>query len=78
MVALGFGDNLKVHRIAGECDELQVEGLELSSGPDNLILQAAELFRERSGCSGFFRFDLLKRIPIGAGLGVEAAMRQRL
>lgn len=69
MVALDFGDRLKVQRIAGECDQLQIEGLELSSGPDNLILLAAKLFRQRSGCSSYFRFDLLKRIPVGAGLG---------
>lgn len=69
MVALDFGDLLKVQRIAGDRDQLNVEGLELSSGPDNLILLAAELFRQRSGCRSYFRFDLLKQIPIGAGLG---------
>lgn len=69
MVAVDFGDRLKIQRIAGDCDQLHVEGLELSSGPDNLILQAADLFRHMTGCRQYFRFDLLKKIPIGAGLG---------
>ena len=69
MVAVDFGDRLKIQRIEGDCDQLHVEGLELSSGPDNLILQAADLFRHTTGCRQCFRFDLLKTIPIGAGLG---------
>lgn len=69
MVAVDFGDRLKIQRIAGDSDQLHVEGLELSSGRDNLILQAADVFRQRTGCSQCFRFDLLKQIPIGAGLG---------
>ena len=69
MVAVDFGDHLKIQRIAGNCDQLDVEGLELSSGPDNLILQAADLFRHTTGCRQYFCFDLLKQIPIGAGLG---------
>jgi 4-diphosphocytidyl-2-C-methyl-D-erythritol kinase len=69
MVALDFGDRLKIQRTAGDCDSLHVEGLQLTHGRDNLILQAADLFRQRTGCGSYFRFDLLKRIPIGAGLG---------
>lgn len=69
MVALDFGDRLKIQRIGGNCDQLHLEGLELSSGRDNLILQAADLFRQRTGCKQCFRFDLHKQIPIGAGLG---------
>ena len=43
MVALDFGDRLKIQRTAGDCDSLHVEGLKLTSGRDNLILQAADL-----------------------------------
>ena len=69
MVALDFGDDLKVQRIAGDCDQLHIEGLALSNSCNNLILRAADLFRQRSGCSSYFRFHLIKRVPIGAGLG---------
>jgi len=37
--------------------------------PDNLVVQAAELLREVSGCQRGAKIKLEKRIPWGAGLG---------
>jgi len=42
---------------------------DLSVGPDNLILRAANLLKTRSGCSKGAAIHLTKRIPWPAGLG---------
>jgi 4-diphosphocytidyl-2-C-methyl-D-erythritol kinase len=39
------------------------------AGSKNIVVKALELFRERSGCVLGARVDLVKRIPMGAGLG---------
>lgn len=39
------------------------------TGPDNLVLRAAELLRETTGCTRGARIELIKRIPMAAGLG---------
>ncbi|HEX5471440.1 MAG TPA: 4-(cytidine 5'-diphospho)-2-C-methyl-D-erythritol kinase, partial [Lacipirellulaceae bacterium] len=41
----------------------------IPAGPDNLIVQALELLRQRSGCSQGAKVQLVKRIPTAAGLG---------
>lgn len=64
---LEFGDTLRVERADGfglGCDDAAVP-----AGEDNLILRAARLFAEATGWSGGARFQLTKRIPLGAGLG---------
>ena len=41
----------------------------VTSGPDNLVVRAAEAFRQRAGIVEGLRISLEKRIPSGAGLG---------
>src|SRR5205807_9808037 len=41
---------------------------DLSTGPDNLIMRAAKLLRERTGCTRGAHIHLVKRIPMAAGL----------
>src|SRR5438477_8366216 len=41
---------------------------DLSTGPDNLVLRAARLLRERTGCTKGAHIQLRKRIPVAAGL----------
>src|ERR1700687_4183253 len=41
---------------------------ELSTGPDNLVLRAARLLQERTGCTKGAHIQLRKRIPLAAGL----------
>jgi 4-diphosphocytidyl-2-C-methyl-D-erythritol kinase len=41
---------------------------DLSTGPDNLVLRAARLLRERTGCTRGAHIHLVKRIPVAAGL----------
>ncbi len=49
--------------IALECDQPELEG------PDNLVLKAAALLREATGCQQGARLRLQKGIPLAAGLG---------
>lgn len=39
------------------------------AGPENLVLRAAALLRETTGCTRGARIELAKRIPMAAGLG---------
>ncbi|HAV12813.1 MAG TPA: 4-(cytidine 5'-diphospho)-2-C-methyl-D-erythritol kinase [Opitutae bacterium] len=69
VVALDFGDQLKVARAHGTADTLSCTDPEVPIGLDNLVLKAARLFREAVGEAVYFEFDLEKSIPMGAGLG---------
>jgi 4-diphosphocytidyl-2-C-methyl-D-erythritol kinase len=65
---VGFGDTLTVEpRESGftlDCDDPKLEVDET-----NLILRAARAFAEETGWKGGAHFSLVKRIPMGAGLG---------
>src|SRR5438309_700993 len=41
---------------------------DLSTGPDNLVLRAARLLQQRTGCTKGAHIRLRKRIPVAAGL----------
>jgi 4-diphosphocytidyl-2-C-methyl-D-erythritol kinase len=43
--------------------------VEIPAGAENLIIQALELLRQRSGCSRGACVELVKRVPLAAGLG---------
>ena len=53
-----------------EADDLKVEmgGLEIPAG-ENLVLRAARLLREHAGLRKGAHIRLIKKIPVGAGLG---------
>lgn len=63
-----FGDTLEIEETAGgfslACDDPALEVDET-----NLVLRAARAFAAASGWTGGARFSLVKRIPLGAGLG---------
>ena len=78
----GFHEIRTVYQTVGLADCLQVsvsprqKGIhlecdhqELSSGRENLVCRAAELWQRRRGYKGGIRLRLEKRIPMGAGLG---------
>ena len=66
MVAVRLYDTL----VLKQADELQLSCSDpgLSSGPDNLVLRAAELLRTQTGCNRGAAIRLIKRIPQAAGL----------
>jgi 4-diphosphocytidyl-2-C-methyl-D-erythritol kinase len=66
-VPLDFGDELTAEPAATfslSCDDPAVP-----SDESNLVLKAARLFAARTGWRGAAKFSLVKRIPMGAGLG---------
>jgi 4-diphosphocytidyl-2-C-methyl-D-erythritol kinase len=68
MVAVNLYDTLEIKEDAALDVRLQCDHPDLSTGPDNLVCRAANLLRERTGCRRGARLQLVKRIPIAAGL----------
>ena len=68
MVAVSLYDTLEMTPAPDDTLELSCDNDELSVGPDNLILRAAELLRRHSGTRRGARIRLSKRIPMAAGL----------
>lgn len=66
---LDFGDELELRQNGRGDDTLVSDGLAVPLDGSNLVLRAAQLFREQCGRSECFDFRLKKRIPVGAGLG---------
>jgi 4-diphosphocytidyl-2-C-methyl-D-erythritol kinase len=48
--------------------QLECSRPDLSTGPNNLIMKAARLLQDRTGCRLGARMRLIKRIPVAAGL----------
>lgn len=81
MVSVGLYDSLVFREIKSNqtllnchrCESLPTSGNEvypvLSTGPDNLIVRAVQLLRKHTGCHEGVEIDLLKRIPMQAGMG---------
>lgn len=68
VVSIDLADSLSVERGAGFL-ELATEGIAVPEGDSNLVVRAARLLAERLGRSPDVRIRLVKRIPVGAGLG---------
>ena len=66
---LAFGDELRLQSSNKDADQFICEDPAVPKDDRNLILQAANAFRKRTGEAVYFQFELEKRIPIGAGLG---------
>ncbi len=66
---LEFADELELRVNGLEADTLACDGAVVPLDDSNLVLQAAQVFREASGRRECFDFRLRKRIPVGAGLG---------
>ncbi len=62
-------DRLEVSRAEHGDVRLECPGSDLPTGPDNLVVRAAELFRQHAGLAGGFDILLEKHIPAGGGLG---------
>lgn len=71
VVTLDFGDELTLTRRAGDDGvfALQCDDPDVPAGADNLVLKAARAFAAETGWRGGVDFSLVKRTPMGAGLG---------
>jgi 4-diphosphocytidyl-2-C-methyl-D-erythritol kinase len=68
MVAVALFDELSLADDPSGSLHLECDRPDLSTGPDNLILRAARLLQTRTGCNRGARIQLVKRIPMMAGL----------
>lgn len=66
MVAVSLSDTLDL--AADEALSLTCDKPGLSVGPDNLVMRAARLLQQETGCTAGARMVLSKRIPVAAGL----------
>jgi 4-diphosphocytidyl-2-C-methyl-D-erythritol kinase len=73
MVAVRLYDTLVFRAVPTKDLTLRCSNAQLSSGPDNLVLRAAKLLQERTGCQGGASIRLIKRIPMAAGLAGGSA-----
>lgn len=64
-----FGDRIRIRQSSTGSNHLRCDDPEVPIDENNLILQAALVFSERTRDSGCFEFELEKHIPMGAGLG---------
>src|SRR5690242_2971914 len=68
MIALRLFDTLIFREGAADELSLACSNRQLSTGPDNLVMRAAELVRRETGCKRGAQIRLIKRIPMAAGL----------
>jgi 4-diphosphocytidyl-2-C-methyl-D-erythritol kinase len=68
MVAVSLCDTLVFADDPGGQLSLKCNREDLSTGPENLVLRAAQLLRDATGCQRGARIRLVKRIPLAAGL----------
>lgn len=68
MVAVNLCDTLAFRDDPAGRLSLACTQADLSTGPDNLVLKAAELLRVTAGCQRGASIRLVKRIPVAAGL----------
>ena len=68
MVAVRLFDTLIFRAEQAPRLNLVCSDKKLAAGPDNLVLKAAQLLRERTGCKRGASIRLIKRIPMAAGL----------
>ena len=66
---LDFGDELTAELAVDGRFSLRCSVAEVPLDETNLVLRAAQAFREASGWTGGAKFSLTKRVPMGAGLG---------
>ncbi|MEM9399166.1 MAG: 4-(cytidine 5'-diphospho)-2-C-methyl-D-erythritol kinase [Verrucomicrobiota bacterium] len=67
MAPLSLKDEIEIEEMDHDII-IQVEGMDLSCGTDNLAYRAAQGVRERAGISKGVRILLKKKIPMGGGL----------
>jgi len=68
MVAIRRYDTLCFKEETSAAVRLTCNRADLSTGPDNLVVRAARLLQDRTGCSRGCSIRLTKRIPLAAGL----------
>ncbi len=76
LVPVSLCDRLEMRPAAADSLAVAAEGVSLAAigrNEDNLVLRAVELLRQASGRGGGVALRLVKRIPVGGGLGGGSA-----
>jgi 4-diphosphocytidyl-2-C-methyl-D-erythritol kinase len=73
LVAIRRFDRLRFKEDPSGQLRLTCNRADLATGPDNLVLRAARVLKERTGCSRGADIRLVKRIPMAAGLAGGSA-----
>src|SRR4051812_22412392 len=73
MAAIRLYDTLVFHAESSPALTLLCSDATLPTGPDNLVLKAAKLLQDRTGCPLGANIRLIKRIPLAAGLAGGSA-----
>ena len=76
LVPLSLADRIEIRESEWEQFDVVPDGVDLTAiGPsgENLVLRAADLVRRRAGVSQPLAVRLVKRIPVGGGLGGGSA-----
>jgi 4-diphosphocytidyl-2-C-methyl-D-erythritol kinase len=68
MVAVSLYDTLEFKEETSGEIQFACDHADLAATPDNLVVRAAQLLRQRTGCRSGARIRLAKRIPLAAGL----------
>src|SRR5437879_3743185 len=68
MVAVSLDDTLVLREEVSGAIQLHCDRPEVPTGSENLIVRAARLLQERTGCQRGAVIQLVKRIPLAAGL----------
>ncbi|HYT90648.1 MAG TPA: 4-(cytidine 5'-diphospho)-2-C-methyl-D-erythritol kinase, partial [Gemmataceae bacterium] len=68
MIGVSLYDTLVFKEDSSGAISLRCHRPELSTGPDNLVMRAAERLRQHTGCPRGAHIRLVKRIPLAAGL----------
>lgn len=66
--AVSLGDTL-TFELAEDRDQFTSEGIDVPLDSSNLILKALKAFRKKTRLKFFVKIHLVKKIPLGAGLG---------
>lgn len=67
--AIRLHDSLELRLAKSSGTSLDIDGADLSAGPDNLVLRAIAAIRAETGFRGGIHAYLEKRIPIARGMG---------
>jgi 4-diphosphocytidyl-2-C-methyl-D-erythritol kinase len=67
--AIRLWDTLELGRADSSGIQLEIQGSDLSAGPDNLVYRAIDALAREIGFPGGIRARLQKRIPVARGLG---------
>lgn len=69
MQEIGLTDSLRLHDAPDSLLSMACDQPDLPADESNLCLKAARLLAQETGCRRGVHLDLVKRIPVGAGLG---------